>query len=128
VYNLFDSSLNLFQANKTKVEKDKIKIESLDSSELDRLIEEKNGKQLREDVELIKGVYDEFDRTEYKKGELAPVFFGSALNNFGVKELLDTFVRISPKPQDRSTDKGFVHPEDDNFSGFIFKIHANIDP
>jgi peptide chain release factor 3 len=83
---------------------------------------------LREDVELFEGVYGDFDNDAYLKGEKAPVFFGSAINNFGVRELLDTFIRISPEPRSRETTTRIVQVGEDKFSGFIFKIHANLDP
>lgn len=128
VYNLFDKNLNLFNASKTKVETDVISIENIDDSALDGSIGEAPANQLREDVELIEGVYEEFDENVYSAGDIAPVFFGSAVNNFGVKEMLDTFIRISPSPLPRETDEGPVAPTDKNFSGFVFKIHANLDP
>jgi peptide chain release factor 3 len=84
--------------------------------------------QLREDVELIEGVYPDFDPKEYLEGTVAPVFFGSAVNNFGVKEMLDTFIQIAPGPKSRQTEEREVKPDEDHFSGFIFKIHANMDP
>src|SRR5690606_8220036 len=84
--------------------------------------------KLREDIELIEGVYDNFDVEAYRRGELAPVFFGSALNNFGVQELLDTFLNIAPSPRSRATNVRKVDPTEANFTGFIFKIHANLDP
>ena len=65
---------------------------------------------------------------EYLSGKIAPVFFGSAINNFGVREMLDSFIRIAPVPQCRPTTTGAVCPEDEKFSGFVFKIHANLDP
>lgn len=128
VYNLYDKKLNLFAANKTRIEKEVIAIEDINSGELDSIIGEEPAAQLRADVELIEGVYDPFDQQKYLAGETAPVFFGSALNNFGVKELLETFIRISPRPIGRSTDLRDVAPTESKFSGFIFKIHANLDP
>lgn len=128
VYLLHDDSLNLFEANKTKVSEDVIKIEDINDPTLDELVGSEDAEKLREDVELINGVYEPFDREMYKEGLLAPVFFGSAVNNFGVKELLDTFVKIAPEPQPRQTNKRSVDPFEDKFSGFIFKIHANLDP
>ena len=84
---------------------------------------------MREDVELIDGVYGELNVEDYLAGKVAPVFFGSAVNNFGVKEMLDTFIRIAPEPQDRETSQtGLLMSDEDKFSGFIFKIHANLDP
>jgi peptide chain release factor 3 len=77
---------------------------------------------------LSRSVYEPFSEDLYREGYLAPVFFGSAINNFGVKELLETFIRISPAPRSRETDKRTVDPAEDAFSGFIFKIHANSIP
>ena len=95
---------------------------------MEDLVGQKDADQLREDVELFEGVYGEFDNEAYLSGEKAPVFFGSAINNFGVRELLDTFIRISPEPRSRTTTTRLVEVGEDKFSGFIFKIHANLDP
>ena len=127
VYNMYEKHLNLFDVNKTKVERDIVSIADLSDAELDNQIGASADK-LREDVELIEGVYDEFDESKYQSGELAPVFFGSALNNFGVQELLDTFINIAPTPKGRPTNVRIVDPLDKKFSGFVFKIHANLDP
>lgn len=128
VYNLFEKKLLLFSNTKTKIADDVVAISALNDGTLEKRIGEKAAGQLREDVELIEGVYEPFDEELYKEGYLAPVFFGSAVNNFGVQELLNTFVRIAPAPRPRHTDKRDVTPEEKNFSGFIFKIHANLDP
>jgi peptide chain release factor 3 len=128
VYNIFDKELNLFSANKTKLEEDIHSFENLEDPKLKEFIGEEPANELIEELGLIEGVYDEFSRDTYLKGEVAPVFFGSAVNNFGVKELLDAFIRISPTPRGRDTDAGFIEPYADKFSGFIFKIHANLDP
>jgi len=77
---------------------------------------------------MVEGVYEQFDEQHYRDAYLAPVFFGSAINNFGVKELLDTFVAIAPSPQPRETTLRIVDPSEETFSGFVFKIHANLDP
>jgi peptide chain release factor 3 len=139
VYNLYDKSLQLFAPEKQTVEKDRVEISDLSDSLLDELIT-RDAPKLREDAALLHGVYPEFavregaEETfsapvqEYLSGELAPVFFGSARNNFGVKELLDTFIRIAPTPRGRETDRRFVHPEEEKFTGFVFKVFANIDP
>lgn len=127
VYNLFNSSLNLFKSGKTKIEEDKIEITDLDDKALEEYIGDA-ANLLREDVELVEGVYDAFSDQAYLNGELAPVFFGSALNNFGVQELLNTFVKIAPPPVSRITDEREIKPNEDKFSGFVFKIHANLDP
>jgi peptide chain release factor 3 len=100
----------------------------LSTPEIVELVGEKDAASLREDMELINGVYDSFDKNEYLNGDLAPVFFGSAVNNFGIKDLLDTFIKIAPSPRPRMTDKREVNAQEDKFTGFIFKIHANIDP
>jgi peptide chain release factor 3 len=89
---------------------------------------DRDAQKLREDVELIDGVYEPFDEAKYKSGEIAPVFFGSAVNNFGVRELLETFIRIAPSPRGRNTDTRVVMPIEEKMTGFVFKIHANIDP
>ncbi len=128
VYNLYNKSLNLFSPNKTGISDDIQSIENLDSPELEELIGTDAAEELQEEVEMIEGVYDEFDRKRYLDGEVAPIFFGSAVNNFGVQELLNTFCEISPFPRGRDTDTGPVEPSDKKFSGFVFKIHANLDP
>lgn len=127
VYNLFDQSLHLFHPNQKVSDEDFVPLKDIH----DKILDERLGRyvgQLREDVELIEGVYEKFDTSLYLDGLLAPVFFGSAVNNFGVKELLDTFIEISPVPQGRDTDVRTVAATESKFSGFVFKIHANIDP
>lgn len=128
VYNLHDKSLLLFTANTKANEEDSLAIEDLSDAKLDAKIGEKDAEQLREDVELIDGVYGVLNEEDYLNGKVAPVFFGSAINNFGVKELLDTFIQIAPVPRGRETSTRMVDADDDKFSGFIFKIHANLDP
>ena len=128
VYSLYDKSLLLFNANQKATEEDSVQIDNLDDPNLDDLVGEKDAAQLREDASLIEGVYGDFDNNAYLKGQTAPVFFGSAINNFGVKELLDTFIRISPEPRSRETTARIIDVQEDKFSGFVFKIHANLDP
>lgn len=128
VYNLYEKKLNLFQSDRSKIAKEVVEINDLASEELDKIIGEKAANKLREDAELIEGVYEPFSKDLYLEGYLAPVFFGSAINNFGVQELLDTFVEIAPEPRGRTTEEREVLPEEKHFSGFIFKIHANLDP
>jgi peptide chain release factor 3 len=128
VYNIYNKSLNLFQSNKTKKAEDIVSIDDLNDPMLDELVTGQFANDLREELDIIEGVYDPFDRERYVSGEVAPVFFGSAVNNFGVQELLDTFITISPSPIGRESDKRFVSPDDAKFSGFVFKIHANLDP
>jgi peptide chain release factor 3 len=128
VYNLYEENLNLFQVNKTKIAEDIVTIEDLNDPAIDQLVGEKYANELREEVEVIDGVYDTFNVEDYLAGDVAPVFFGSAVFNFGVKELLDTFIKISPSPRGRETDARFIEPSEPKFTGFIFKIHANLDP
>ncbi|HKJ40822.1 MAG TPA: peptide chain release factor 3, partial [Sunxiuqinia sp.] len=126
VYNIFNRSLNLFNANVQEIEEG-ISFEDISKPELEEYLGE-DADVLREELELVEGVYPEFDHEEYLKGNLAPVFFGSALYNFGVQELLDTFVKIAPTPKPSTTEERIIQPDENNFTGFIFKIHANIDP
>jgi peptide chain release factor 3 len=126
VYNIWEKKLNLFQAGSQVVE-ESIEFDDLSNPELDDIIGE-DADVLREELELVEAVYSKFDADDYLAGDRSPVFFGSALNNFGVKELLDCFVQIAPSPVARNTDEREVKPEEDKFSGFVFKIHANLDP
>ncbi len=128
VYNIYDKTLDLFRAGSQKVETDVISINNLNDETLVKQVGANDANRLREDIHLIEGVYDQFDAEEYLKADLAPVFFGSAINNFGVRELLDTFVNIAPAPRPREATERIVYPDEEKFSGFVFKIHANIDP
>lgn len=127
VYSLYEKSLNLFTPSKVTIQ-ETVEVSDIQSEELDKLVGENYAKQLRADVELIEGVYPEFDVQDYLTGKVAPVFFGSAVNNFGVKELLDTFIRIAPTPIPRETTVREIKPSESKFTGFVFKIHANMDP
>ncbi|MFN0049887.1 MAG: peptide chain release factor 3 [Cytophagales bacterium] len=128
VYNLFDRSLLLFEPRKKLDTSETIVFKDLADKQLGKIVGERNAKKLREDVELIEGIYEPFDKEMYLQGLLAPVFFGSGVNNFGVKELLETFIHIAPQPKGRETTTKPVEPLDKKFSGFVFKIHANLDP
>ena len=127
VYNIFQHKLDLYTPNK-QVVSESVAFDDVNSPELESYIGEEDAAKLREDLELVEGVYPEFDVERYLAGEVAPVFFGSALNNFGVKELLDCFVQIAPSPRPVQTQERLVKPEEEAFSGFVFKIHANMDP
>ncbi len=128
VYNLQSHSLNLFQGDSKTTVEELYQIDDITSSEVEKNIGESFAEQLRADVDLIDGVYDTLNHQSYLDGKISPVFFGSAVNNFGIKELLDCFVEIAPSPKERDTDIGIIKPEDAKFSGFVFKIHANLDP
>lgn len=126
VYNIYEEKLDLFTPNKQRVT-EKVEVD-IAGSELEQSIGEELAAKLRDDLELVEGVYPEFDVQAYLEGRVAPVFFGSALNNFGVQELLNCFVEIAPSPRPVQAEERMVHPEDAKFTGFIFKITANIDP
>ena len=127
VYNIYEHGLDLFTPDKQKVS-ERVEIDDVNDPRIDAAVGEADAAKLREDLELIEGVYPEFDVEEYLAGSLAPVFFGSALNTFGVKELLDCFVKIAPAPRPVQAIEREIHPDEDSFSGFVFKIHANMDP
>lgn len=128
VYNLHDKNLRLFSAHTKGTDEDVISVSSLHDAVVDEKLGEKDAAILREDVELVDGVHGRLKVEDYLAAKVAPVFFGSAINNFGVKEMLDTFIRIAPLPQCRQTSVREVCPEEEKLSGFIFKIHANLDP
>lgn len=127
VYNIYENTLDLFTPNKQKVT-ERVEIDDVNSSIVDENIGEDDAQKLRDDLELINGVYPDFNTDDYLKGEIAPVFFGSALNTFGVKELLDCFVKIAPSPKPVQSLERTINPDEPEFSGFVFKIHANMDP
>jgi len=126
VFNIYEDQLNLFTPNKQRVT-EKVVVD-IDSTELEERVGDSDAQKLREDLELVDGVYPAFDVDEYLEASVAPVFFGSALNNFGVQELLDCFVQIAPSPRPTKAEERMVAPEEGKFTGFIFKITANIDP
>ena len=126
VYNIYEQQLNLFTPNKQRVT-EKVEVD-IQSEELDKQVGEQEAAQLRDDLELVDGVYPTFDKQTYLSAEVAPVFFGSALNNFGVQELLNCFVEIAPSPKPTQAEERVICPEEPKFTGFIFKITANIDP
>ena len=126
VYNIYEGKLDLFTPDKQRVT-EKVEID-IDSADLESHVGSQDAQQLRDDLELISGVYPDFDVEDYRAASVAPVFFGSALNNFGVQELLNCFVKIAPYPRPTKADERDVQPEEQKFTGFIFKITANIDP
>ncbi len=126
VYNIYEQRLDLFTPDKQHVT-EKMEID-IDSGQLESHVGADDAAKLREDLELIDGVYPAFDVNTYLDAQVAPVFFGSALNNFGVQELLNCFVEIAPSPRPVEAEERTVNPEETKFTGFIFKITANIDP
>lgn len=127
VYNIYKKSFAFYQPHKTRVTEDVRVFDGLQDPGLDAVFGS-DAESFRQDVELVDGIYENFTAEAYSSGRLAPVFFGSALHNFGIRELLDTFVKIAPSPVRRSTTHGEISPADQKFSGFVFKIHANLDP
>ena len=128
IYNLWKQNIQIFDStDKQKIAKTKA-YQNIEEQELHETIGHQSITELRESLELVKGVYPPFNQKEYLEGNLQPVFFGSALNNFGVQELLDCFIEIAPPPLSMSTDKRIIQPDETDFSGFVFKIHANMDP
>ncbi len=128
VYDLYKKKLVLFRPHGEHSSDESVEFEDLEDPYLDEMVGEELADELREEVEIIETVYPDFSREKYLNGQQSPVFFGSAINNFGVKELLDCFVEIAPPPLSRRTEEREVAPAEEPFSGFVFKIHANMDP
>ena len=128
IYNIWEKKLNLFSGdNKTSISEG-VEFSDLSNPELDKIIGETAADTLREEIELIDEVYPAFNQEEYLEGKLQPVFFGSALNNFGVKELLEAFIEIAPSPQPKKAEERLIDSKEEKLTGFVFKIHANMDP
>lgn len=128
IYNIWEKNVNLYKGESRKKIEETIAFEDVQNPELEKLIGSKAASTLRDELELVYEVYPDFNREEYLNAELQPVFFGSALNNFGVRELLDCFIKIAPTPRPKESDTRLVQPDEKEFSGFVFKIHANMDP
>ena len=126
VYNIYQQKLNLYTPNKQRVS-ETVAVD-LNSTQLDEMVGDDDARKLRDDLELIDGVYNPFDVKNYLAADVAPVFFGSALNTFGVKELLDCFIEIAPAPLPVAAQERSVEPHEEAVTGFVFKIHANMDP
>ena len=126
VFHLQNDSVHLFSASDAdKISSGEI-IEGLNNPRLDEVLGDM-AEEFREEIELVRGASNEFDLDAYLAGELTPVFFGSAINNFGMAELLDTFVEHAPAPLPRATRTRVVEPGEDKLTGFVFKIQANMD-
>ena len=128
VYNIYEGKIRLFSAHGKQTEEDTIEVTDLSDPILNEVLGERAADELREEINTITEIYPKFDKDAYDKGNLNPVFFGSAINNFGVKEMLDCFVDIAPQPLPRETEERIIKPTEDKFTGFVFKIHANMDP
>lgn len=127
VYHLYEDAVYLYEHGKNAIQQEGTTIHGLHNPALNNILEELTD-ELRHNVELVKGASHPFNQDEFLRGELSPVFFGSALNNFGVRELLDAFADYAPAPQPRETKSREVKPSEETFSGFVFKIQANMDP
>ncbi len=128
IYNIYEKNINLFSGDNKKNISETIAFEDVHSPELENYIGTKAAADLRENLDLVEGVYPPFNKDQYLEGKLQPVFFGSALNNFGVRELLDCFIDIAPAPRSKKAEERLVHANEKKLSGFVFKIHANMDP
>ncbi|NQX80814.1 MAG: peptide chain release factor 3 [Flavobacteriaceae bacterium] len=128
IYNIWDKKINIFSDENKQTISEGVEFKDINVPELDEMIGSEAAETLREELELVEGAYPSFDKESYLKGELHPVFFGSALNNFGVKELLDCFVDIAPTPQPKQSETRLVDANENKMTGFVFKIHANMDP
>ncbi len=127
VYNLYRKELNLFRPGQDSRATETVKISDLSDAQLDELLG-RQAEELRNDIELLEGAANPFSPEDYLSAGQTPVFFGSAINNFGVREMLDAFVELAPAPGRRRAAERMVSPEEEQFSGFVFKIQANMDP
>ena len=127
IYNLYTDTIHVFQPGKGHTIPEDIRIQGLDSDEARELLGY-DYQETCDQIELVRGATYEFDLEAYLRGEMTPVFFGTALGNFGVREMLDHFVQWAPGPRDRATENRIVQANEEKFSGFVFKIQANMDP
>lgn len=127
VYNRFDGTFRAFSGISKQTIGEIVEYRDLAGEDFRKRIEP-HGDRLDEELELIEGVYPDFVLADYLEGRTAPLFFGSALNNFGVKDILDCFIQVAPSPGPIQTEDREINPEEPKFSGFVFKIHANMDP
>lgn len=127
VYNLYTDTIHLFQKGQGHTIPEDVQIQGLDSPKVDELLGDE-AQLIRDEIELVRGATHLFNMEDYLAGRQTPVFFGTALGNFGVREMLDGFVEWAPSPLARETSSRVVAPNEDKFSGFVFKIQANMDP
>jgi len=128
IYNIYGGKINLFSGDNKQLVSESVEFTDISTPELDEIIGETAAETLREEIELVTEVYPNFNKDEYLNGDLQPVFFGSALNNFGVKELLECFIEIAPSPQPKMSEQRLIDSKEEKMTGFVFKIHANMDP
>jgi peptide chain release factor 3 len=128
VYNIFKENIQLYTPEKSNISELLIETGNISDPQLKEFVGEKILSRLWEEIDLAADLYEPFQLNLYLEGYLAPVFFGSALNNTGVLELLETFIEIAPSPTRSEAHERVVRPEEPDFTGYIFKIHANLDP
>ena len=128
VFHLLEDKIYLFESGKNTKIGDNTIIEGIDNPQLDELLGKEFAQEAREEIELISGTTNPFSLDSFLEGKQTPVFFGSAINNFGIENLLNGFIKYAPTPQSRESDNRIVSPEENKLTGFVFKIQANMDP
>ena len=128
VYHLLEDKVYLFESGKNASIGENTIIDGIKSSQLDDVLGDDLANEARDEIELIAGTTNPFNLNEFLEGKQTPVFFGSAINNFGIENLLDGFIDYAPTPQGRESDARIVMPDENKLSGFVFKIQANMDP
>jgi peptide chain release factor 3 len=126
-YDLFENQLLFMERGDGGQAQESISCDGLEDSKLDDLLTADTAKNLRENVDMARGLCPEFDLNAYREGHLTPVFFGSAINNFGVQELLHGVAKLAPKPKPQTATQRVVEPEEKKVTAFVFKIQANMD-
>ena len=127
IYHLYQDVVYLYQSGKNTQRQEALQIQGINNPQLDELLGD-TAQELRDEIELVKGASHEFSLDDYLAGKMTPVYFGSAINNFGIKELLDDFASYAPGPMPRKAQERMVLPKEESFTGFVFKIQANMDP
>ena len=128
VYDRMQQRVLKFDRTEKNAKQAPVTVADVDDPKLDALLGEQAVQTLREELELLDGAGDEYDQQRFQNNEITPVFFGSALTNFGVEPFLEAFARMCPAPGPRESSEGTIRPTDERFSGFIFKVQANMDP
>ncbi len=128
VFSIYETKFIHFKPHGKQDTDEVVTVNDARDTSLSGLIGDRSHRQLLEDLETLAAVYPDFNREDYLTGKVCPVFYGSAVNNFGVRELLDCFVEIAPFPLPRETEERIVSPQEEKMTGFVFKIHANMDP
>jgi peptide chain release factor 3 len=128
VYNREQHRVLRFERTAQNAQKAPVTVSGIEDPELLRLLGQESVQTLREEVELLDGAGESYDQARFLRGEITPVFFGSALTNFGVEPFLEAFAEMCPRPGPHESSIGVIGPEDERFSGFVFKVQANMDP